>query len=153
MSATSAASARLSAAITSFVASLPDPRYNDQSLIEKHQRLVDKMVCAIGHPDETTADTWPTLAIYVRPDRTFYWAVKYANGLTFYHRCTYSQPGSVGCPVPPVEMVGPESMCAEHAAVRREENERHAAAMRAWAESPEGIAEARREMEWEARVS
>lgn len=147
----SALSYRLGNALTTFIAALPDPLCQDKVALQEIQLSVNRMTLAITggvHPDRQ-----PEVHIYIRPDRTHYWAITSANGLTFHHACTFRVPGEVDCTTPPVEMVGPESMCAEHAAVRREQNERHDAAMKAWAESPEGIAEARREQAWEARVS
>lgn len=140
----------LAATLTAFIEALPDPQFNDESAIAEIQTTVNRMTLAIEGGCHVPA--MPQVTIFIRPDRTYYWAIANANGLTYHHTCLYSQRG-VRCGESATEMVGPESMCAEHALARRFENDRHRLAMEAWANSPEGIAEARREQEWEARVS
>lgn len=146
---------KMATAIEAFVAALPDPDSADVSAVAKVQATVDRMVLNIrGYLNGPKMD--PEVTIYIRPDRTFYWNVNRANGITFRPDCSHRQfieRVEHRCDAEATEMVGPESMCAVHAEVRRVENARHDAAMRAWAESPEGIAEARREQAWEARVS
>lgn len=141
----------LARTLTAFIEALPDPEFQDESAIAEIQTTVTRMSYAINGGCYMPCP--PDVRIYVRPDKTYYWALAYANGLTFHHTCTFRLRDQSTCTDDATEMVGPESMCAEHAVARRAENARHDAAMRAFAESPEGIEEARREMAWEARVS
>lgn len=75
--------------------------------------------------------------------------VPYANGVTYVGYCIASE----GCDADATEMVGPRSLCAAHAEKERAERAKSKAWSDAWAASPEGKAEMRREQAWEAQVS
>ena len=73
----------------------------------------------------------------------------YANGKTYWPTCIHLS----GCMVAAERMVGAESLCEKHALVAETQIARSKAWAAKFANSPEGLAEARAERELESRVS
>lgn len=98
---------------------------------------------------------WPVKEVhYAGTDREeVVW--RWVNGRTYVERCLGSSyaPGRSECGEPATQMVGPLSLCDACTEVEHKGRQRSAERARAWAASPEGQAEMRREQEWEARVS
>lgn len=141
---------QMSTILETLVANMPDPPEAAEVFRVPVQMAAEAVVSTFS--DRLTIEHAPEVKIFLRPDRTYYFVIGYSNGRTYRPNCLWRR-GGLSCIYDATEMVGPESLCGAHASDTVTERERHRQMIEAYADSPEGRAEARAEQRWESRVS